>query len=238
MTSTGRDSSDERQLSVTETARMLASQAATARAQRINLLSASAIVVTQLPAAQLAPFVRRSAHLSVRLQQLAESLDSTGNALAEYAAAREQTDHADSASAPPGDDTVVDLGPRTLQTGAPAGPRLLPTDSVAEHLVGEVVGEAAPAGDFDAAAATPTRLDEIDFLRRRCIEVLTDQITFWEANPVQSGPVRLSDEAQSQAGSAAASTQAPTDVRTDVIAVDLPADATPGKQFPHPQWRG
>ncbi len=59
--------------------------------QRINLLSASAAVVTQLPTEQLPRFVYVSSHLAVRMVDLTESLGLTGRALQDYAAAMRRT---------------------------------------------------------------------------------------------------------------------------------------------------
>ena len=132
--------------------------------QRVNLLSAAAALVTQLPAEQLPRFVYLSSSLATRMLQLTEGLTASGRALLDYSAALER--QAEASDDKPETDQG---GPRTLDGGAhPHTP--LPGEAVRDQLVG------APSRDLDGTTSVD---HEVDFLRARNLELLDDQVLRW-----------------------------------------------------------
>ena len=150
-------------------AKRFADQTTPLTRQRVNVLSAAASVVTQLPADELATFVRSSAHLSTRLLELTATLDAAERALLDYAEALERRQ---TISEEP--DYLDETMPRSLDTGSSlVHPRALPTHSISEHLVGAKADE----GTVTGRSATEAVEHELDFLTVGCIHNATVTLT-------------------------------------------------------------
>ncbi|MBC9958222.1 hypothetical protein [Yimella sp. cx-51] len=195
--------------------------------QRVNVLTASANVITQLPTDQLKEFAGRSAEVCGRLKQLLDSLDDTGRALTEYGEALERASASpnhDDADVPAEDPAQAPgVGePRSLQSGSETdAPRVLPLDPIKAHLVATEAAAAQPADVHESAVA-----HETDFLRTRALEVLKAQIDHWQPE----GGDQPYEQVRRAVPDAIARLQSPPPiegVRDEVIPVRLQSDGEP-----------
>ena len=200
-------------------AKRFADQTTPLTRQRVNVLSAAASVVTQLPADELATFVRSSAHLSTRLLELTATLDTAGRALLDYAEALERRQ---TISEEP--DYLDETMPRSLDTGSSlVHPRALPTHSISEHLVGAKADE----GTVTGRSATEAVEHELDFLRTRCLEVLREQADRWVHTQRDGDPYELARSLVSRPGGRRIRLAGQIEVFDSVVPVEIDAPKVP-----------
>ena len=154
--------------------------------ERVNVLSAAAAVVTQLPADELTAFVRTTSRLSVQMLELAQAGETIGRALRDYAEALSRSTGPTTPT-----DYIDERMPRGLDSGSMfSRPHVLPTDSLREHLVGAPSDE----GNSTAHTAADAVEHEVGFLRDRCLRVLAEQIEPWVSTDVDTPPSEAARE--------------------------------------------